>query len=126
MKHPEAPVEVRAWARQPPAWLEEMQVQQVDASIPAELGVGEREAISLALEIRAGLLLIDERAGRHEAKVRNIAVAGTLAVLLQADLRGYIDFPAAMKQLRQLGFRTSESIEASVMALYEQAKNSKP
>jgi predicted nucleic acid-binding protein len=43
MKHPEAPAEVRAWACQPPAWLEVMQVQQVDASIPAELGIGERE-----------------------------------------------------------------------------------
>jgi predicted nucleic acid-binding protein len=93
MKHSEAPPEVRAWACQPPAWLEEMQVQRVDASIPAVLGIGEREAISLALEIRADLLLIDERAGRHEAKARNIAVAGTLAVLLEADLLGYIDFP---------------------------------
>jgi predicted nucleic acid-binding protein len=83
-------------------------------------------AISLALEVRADLLLLDDLAGRHEAKARNIAVAGTLAVLLEADLRGYIDFPAAMKQLRQFGFRTSESIEASVMALYKQAKNSKP
>jgi len=101
-------------------------VKQVDASIPAELGIGEREAISLALEIRAHLLLIDERAGRHEAKARNIAVAGTLAVLLEEDLRGYIDFPAAMKQPRQFGFRASESIEASIMAVYKQAKNSKP
>jgi predicted nucleic acid-binding protein len=117
---------VRAWACQPPAWLEETQVQQVDASIPAGLGIGDREAISLALEIRAGLLLIDERAGRQEAKARNIAVAVSLAVLLEADLRGYIDFPAAMKQLHQFGFRTSHSVEASVMVLYEQAKISKP
>jgi predicted nucleic acid-binding protein len=122
MKHPEAPPEVRAWACQPPAWLEEIQVLQVDATIPAALGIGEREAISLALEIRADLLLIDERAGRQEAEVRNIAVAGTLAVLLQADLRGYIDFPTAMKQLRVCGFRSSQSIEASVMARYNRLK----
>lgn len=126
MKHPEAPPEVRAWACQPPAWLEEIQVQKVDATIPAGLGIGEREAISLALEIRADLLLIDERAGPQEAEARNIAVAGTLAVLLQADLRGYIDFSTAMKQLRVYGFRTSQSIEASVMARYKQAKNLKP
>lgn len=125
MKHPEAPHEVRAWASQPPAWLEEIQVQQLDASIPAELGIGERQAISLALEVRADLLLIDDRAGRQEAEARDIAVAGTLAVLLQAGLRGYIDFPVAMEQLRQCGFRTSESIEASVIALYTQARNPK-
>jgi len=101
MKHPEAPAEVREWACQPPP------------------------AISLALEIRADLLLIDERAGRQEAEARSIAVTGTLGVLLQAALRGYIDFPVAMKQLRQCGFRTSASVEASMMARYEQARNPK-
>ncbi len=126
MKHAEAPPDVRAWACQPPAWLEETQVQQIDASIPVELGAGEREAISLALEVRADLLLIDERAGRQEAEARHIAVAGTLAVLLQASLCGYIDFPEALKHLRQYGFRTSRAIEKVVMARYEQAKKGNP
>jgi predicted nucleic acid-binding protein len=126
MKHPEASPEVRAWAFQPPTWLEEVHVQRVDASVPAELGAGEREAISLALEVKADLLLIDERAGRREAEARHIAVAGTLAVLLQASLRGYLDFPDSVKQLRQHGFRISKSIEALVIARYEQARKGKP
>jgi hypothetical protein len=49
-----------------------------------------------------------------------------LAVLLQASLRGYIDFPEAMKQLRQCGFRASQAVEASMLARYEQAKKRKP
>jgi uncharacterized protein len=84
MQHPEAPTEVRARAYAPPLWLEERQVERVDESLAAELGPGEREAITLALEVRADVLLIDERAGRKEAEERNIKVAGTLAVLLQA------------------------------------------
>ena len=32
------------------AWLEERQIQQIDGSLAAELAVGEREAMSLALE----------------------------------------------------------------------------
>jgi predicted nucleic acid-binding protein len=57
MQHPEAPVEVRTWASAPPGWVEEKQVQLLDASLPVELGVGEREAISLALEVKADVLL---------------------------------------------------------------------
>ena len=125
MQHPEAPPEVRDWASTPPPWLEEVHVQQLDTSLAVELGPGEREAISLALEVRADVLLIDERAGRQEAEARHIAVAGTLAVLLQASLRGYIDFPEATKQLRRYGFRASRPIEAVMLARYEQAKKGK-
>jgi predicted nucleic acid-binding protein len=82
MQHPEAAAEVRAWSSAPPAWLEAMQVRQLDATLAAELGTGEREAISLALEVHADVLLIDERAGRREAEARHLEVAGTLAVLL--------------------------------------------
>jgi predicted nucleic acid-binding protein len=126
MQHPEAPSEVRAWASAPPAWLEATQVRQIDASLPAELGDEEREAISLALEVHADVLLIDERTGRREAEARHIEVAGTLAVLLQASLRGYFDLPQAMKQLRQYGFRASRNVEALMLARYEQAKKAKP
>jgi predicted nucleic acid-binding protein len=126
MQHPEAPPEVSAWAAAPPAWIEPMQVQRLDESLAAELGAGEREAISLAIEVRADVLLIDERAGRREAEARHIAVAGTLAVLLQASLRGYFDLPEAMKRVREFGFRVSRPIEELMLARYEQEKNKKP
>jgi predicted nucleic acid-binding protein len=126
MQHPEAPPEVSAWATTPPAWLEIMQVRQLDASLAPELGAGEREAISLALEVHADVLLIDERAGRREAEARHIEVAGTLAVLLQASLRGHFELPVAMNRLRQFGFRASRPIEELMLARYEQAKENKP
>jgi predicted nucleic acid-binding protein len=101
-------------------------VRQIDGSLAAELGAGEREAISLALEGDADVLLIDERAGRLEAGTRHIEVAGTLAVFLQASLRGYFDFPEAMKQLRQYGFRASRPVEALMLSRYEQARKENP
>ncbi len=101
-------------------------MRHLDVSLAAELGDGEREAISLALEVQADVLLIDERAGRREAQARHIEVAGTLAVLLQASLRGYFDLPQAMKQLRQFGFRASRTVEELMIARYEQAKKKNP
>jgi predicted nucleic acid-binding protein len=125
MQHPEAPAEICAWASSPPAWLEQVEVRQLDASLAAELGAGEREAISLALEVHADVLLIDERLGRREAEIRHIEVAGTLAVLLQASLRGYLDFSQAVHKLRQSRFRVSRLLESSMLARYEQARKAK-
>jgi predicted nucleic acid-binding protein len=124
MRHPEAPEEVRSWALAPPAWLEQVRVRQLDATLAMELGAGEREAISLALEVRADVLLIDERAGRVEAEARQIPVAGTLAVLLQASLRGYFDFPETIGRLRRFGFRVSQDVETVMLTRYEAARHS--
>ena len=122
MRHPDAPAEVRAWAAAPPSWLEEMPVEQLDTTLADQLGMGEREAISLAVELRADVLLIDELAGRREAKARHINVAGTLAVLLQASLRGYLEFPNELERLHRLQFRSSAAIEADMLARYNKAR----
>jgi predicted nucleic acid-binding protein len=125
MQHPEAPLDVRLFASNPPSWIEERQAGQIDLSLPIELGPGEREAISLAVELNADILLIDERAGRSAAKERHLAVAGTLVVLLQASLLELLpgsDFPELIKRLRQLGFRVSNSVQEELLARYERAR----
>lgn len=122
MQHPDAPSDVLAWSASPPKWVQQMAVQHLDESLAVELGLGEREAISLALELNADVLLIDELAGRRQAEARHIVVTGTLAVLLQASLRGYCDFPEALKQLRRCGFWVSASTEALMMTRYEKAR----
>ena len=57
------------------------------------LDEGECEAIALAGEVGADLLLIDDRQGRREAKRRNLRVIGTLGVLAEAAAKGLIDLP---------------------------------
>lgn len=122
MQHPGAPDEVRAWANAVPSWLEAIKPRQIDPTLRLELGAGEREAISLAIEVNADVLLIDEQAGRQEAEARHIEVAGTLAVLLQAALRGHLAFPESLEEIRAFGFRVSPSLAAATLARYEQLR----
>ncbi len=118
LRHPQAPEDVRSWAGSPPEWLEIEEVKNLDSTLPLKLGCGEREAISLALELRANLLVIDERAGRELAEARHIRIAGTLALLLRAGILGLLDFHNALNRIQQSGFYVSPGLRASMMARY--------
>lgn len=104
------PEPVRSWIVSAPEWLEVRQ-----ANLPADaalsmLDSGEQEAILLAQELHADLLLIDDKDGRLEATRRNIAVVGTLGILDKAaeirlaGLTGFPDSFTANQLSRQRGF----------------------
>lgn len=60
------------------------------AQLPHVLHAGEREAIVLAEELQAPLL-IDEQRGRNMAIARGVTVLGSLRILIEAKRRGLID-----------------------------------
>ncbi|MCP4404746.1 MAG: DUF3368 domain-containing protein [bacterium] len=55
-----------------------------------DLDRGEAEAITLAKELHADTLIIDERTGYMIAKQQGLHVIGTLTVLLLAKQQGYL------------------------------------
>ncbi len=60
-------------------------------SFLVDLDPGESEAMALALELRADLILIDETAGRARAKQVGLDTIGVLGILLEAKHRGLLE-----------------------------------
>ena len=71
---------------------------------------GEASAISLALEVHADLLLIDEALGRKAAVVRGIHITGTVGIIEQAADRGLLDLKEAFAQLKETDFWISSEL----------------
>jgi uncharacterized protein len=75
-----------------PTWLIERSLTRpLDPRVPASLDLGEREVLSLALEIGAYRVIVDERPARRAARMLGLPVVGTLGVLVLAKDRGLID-----------------------------------
>ncbi|MBI5094525.1 MAG: DUF3368 domain-containing protein [Candidatus Hydrogenedentes bacterium] len=117
MNRPEA---VRDFISAPPGWLLE-RTPTVIESIPA-LHAGERAAISLARELKDGLLLIDEARGRRAAAARKIPFTGTVGVLELAADRGLLDLQNAFTRLKQSDFWISHELLDERLKRYQELR----
>jgi predicted nucleic acid-binding protein len=99
LEDPRTPEVVRAWLKRPPAWLAVREVHVAPDLELDELDAGERNAIQLAIDedadlllqtcccrlVAADLLLMDERAGVAMARQRGLIVSGTLAWIIHVS-----------------------------------------
>ncbi len=108
LTHPHTPPVVRHWIQSPPQWVRIQSPTQTDSA--SQLGLGEREAIALALELKATQLLIDDRVARRIAVERGLSIAGTVGVLEHASTVGFLDLPEALKKLLSTNFRISAEV----------------
>jgi predicted nucleic acid-binding protein len=86
-------------------------------SLRATLDAGESEAIALASELSADLLM-DESAGRAEAKRRGLQTTGAVGVLIAAKRVGLIPsvLPLVDRLRDEIGFFVSQSFRDEVRA----------
>jgi predicted nucleic acid-binding protein len=80
------------------SWVHHRQVDDVQLVnlLRQDLGAGESEAIVLACEVKADLLLMDERRGRNAAKRLGLTCTGLVGVLMDARRRGILNDPASV------------------------------
>ena len=106
-----APAVVREWITKPPTWVDVRAVTPDAVSmITDDLDLGERAAIALAETMHADLLLIDEAAGRAEAKRRHLRVTGTLGVLRSGAEQGLVNVPELLERLKATSFYLDETL----------------
>ncbi len=102
------PDAVRRWFASHPDWIS-IRSPSHELSEPG-LHAGELEAISLAEEIGASLLLVDERRGRNVALAHGLRPLGVLGILDAAATKQLIDLRLAVERLTTTNFRASQKL----------------
>jgi predicted nucleic acid-binding protein len=97
---------------------EQIEIQPINSftlanSLNQRLGRGESETITLALELNADFVILDDSAARREASRLGLKVKGTLAIIkkLQQDQKIVINSTDEFYQdLVDIGFRVKRSL----------------
>jgi uncharacterized protein len=97
-------------------------IQEVGDSVllrvlDGELDRGEAEALALAFELRAELLLVDERRARKVAARLGLNVVGVLGVLVEAKEKGLLSEvrPVFDDLMTRAGFRIKTGLYSAVL-----------
>ncbi|MEB3215404.1 MAG: DUF3368 domain-containing protein [Nostocales cyanobacterium 94392] len=109
-------------------WIEVRQVKNrslIAVLLEQQLDEGECEAIALAIEIDAELLLIDERRGRAEADKLGLRITGLLGVLVEAKQKGFVVAvkPVMDDLIAIAGFRVADALYTRILQMVEEVNN---
>jgi uncharacterized protein len=87
-------------------------------ALSQHLGPGESAAITLAVELKADLVLLDDRDARASASGLGLRVGGVCGVLLRAKSAGEIPLVGPeLDRLRGIGFYLTEATRRHVLEL---------
>lgn len=98
------------WIGQPPNWLEIRRVELLLDPTLEKLDPGEQEAIFLGEQLRADLVVLDDKAARQIAQARGLKIIGLLGILRDAARAGLIELKPTIERLQNTDFRVAPSL----------------
>lgn len=99
-------------------WIEVQSVRQVERvqDLLANLGPGEAEALALALELPADLVLLDDRKARSAAEFLKMPITGTIGFLDLAYRQGQLPgLREPLARLKAQGFWIDQQLERELL-----------
>lgn len=111
-----APTMILEWIENLPAWVEIQQTNLIAAPSLDILDKGERDAILLAQELSADLVLLDDRQARNAALDLGLTITGTVGVLDKASRAGLIDLRLVLKNLQNTNFYVANELIDKLLA----------
>jgi len=105
-------------------WIQKEVVtnKQLVRVLQQDLDGGEAEAIALAMEQKADLLLMDERIGRESANHLGLSYTGLVGVLIEAKSKALVpEIKPILDALRDVaGFRLSADVYERILQDHEE------
>jgi uncharacterized protein len=103
-------------------WIEVRPVRAPElVRLITDLGAGEAQVLTLAIEEPGSLVILDDRLAREVARMRNIRITGTAGVILKAKQEGHISAVAPLlNRLIELDFRLSDNVKARILKLAQE------
>ena len=100
-------------------WIEIVEIKDKQAvKYLLDLDAGEAEAIILASEINADLIILDEKLGRYYARNADLRVTGTIGVLIKDKTVGLIsELKPLLNELTEKDVWISEKLKNEILKI---------
>lgn len=119
--HASAPVQISKWATNPPAWVTVAEPELIPTEFDG-LDFGERQALALAKQIKADLVLLDDKVARRVAQRELMRVKGTLGIVADAARANLLDFRETVEQLQRTSMHLDQDVVEEVIREYQRSQ----
>jgi predicted nucleic acid-binding protein len=109
-----SPEIVKNWCKNIPEWLIIKTINNISDLELDKLDPGERAAIILAQQIKADLIILDEKFARKIAKQRGLNIIGLLGILYDACSLNFIE-QTKFKELQETNFFVSPKLIQNIL-----------